>query len=289
MLSTLLRSFETLACPKGVELTIDIIENHTEKELTTLIETASKAIEPTVSHHWEPRIGIPIARNTALEVARKNDATHIIFIDDDEWVDPQWLTNLWNAYLQFDENSIIQGAVISSIKTKKKPHLHSHFQRPIKSTGERLETGATNNVIIQLKALEDHDLIFDESRPLAGGTDSKLFSKAHRLGIPIWYCAEAVVYEDIPDERVTVSWLGKRHFRIGLTVGQRKRTEGRGFSYARWQAWEAIRNTMRSLSGLVVFNRPKFDKRWLRACKAAGKTLGYFNVTVDSYKKIEGN
>ena len=289
MLATLLQSLENVIYPAGVKVSIDVIENNPEKQLTAVIQEASKKITAKVSDHWVATLGIPIARNVALKIARESGATHIIFIDDDERVDPSWLENLWNTYLTFDENSVIQGAVISSIQTAQNEHLHQHFQRPIKSTGDRLETGATNNVIIQLKTLEDHDLTFDESRPLAGGTDSKLFSKAHSLGIPIWYCAEAIVYEDIPEERVTVSWLGKRHFRIGLTVGQRKKKEGLGLSYVRWQAWEAIRNTFRAVSGLITFKRPKFDKRWLRACKAAGKTLGYYNVTVDSYKKIDGN
>jgi succinoglycan biosynthesis protein ExoM len=289
MLATLLRSIANVVYPTGVKVNIDVIENNPEKQLTAVIQEASKKINVEVSHHWVPTLGIPIARNAALKIARESGATHIIFIDDDERVDPSWLENLWYTYLTFDENSVIQGAVISSIQTKQNEHLHQHFQRPINSTGDSLKTGATNNVIIQLKTLEDHDLTFDESRPLAGGTDSKLFSKALSLGIPIRYCAEAIVYEDIPDERVTVSWLGKRHFRIGLTVGQRKKKEGMRLSYVRWQTWEAIRNTIRAISGLIVFNRKKFDKRWLRACKAAGKTLGYHNVTIDSYKKIDGN
>jgi len=289
MLATLLRSIENVVYPTGVKVTIDVIENNPEKQLTAVIQEASKKINVEVSHHWVPTLGIPIARNAALKIARESGATHIIFIDDDERVDSYWLENIWQTYLRFDEKSVIQGAVIPSIQTTKNEHLHQYFQRPIKSTGDRLETGATNNVIIQLKTLEDHDLTFDESRPLAGGTDSKLFSKALSLGIPIRYCAEAIVYEDIPKERVTVSWLGKRHFRIGLTLGQRKKKEGMGLSYATWQMREAFRNVFRAISGLITFKRPKFDKRWLRACKAAGKTLGYFNVTVDSYKKIDGD
>ncbi len=39
---------------------------------------------------------------------------------------------------------------------------------------------------------------------------------------------------------------------------------------------------------LIKFNRVKFDKKWLRVSSSAGKVLGYFDVTIDSYKKIDG-
>jgi succinoglycan biosynthesis protein ExoM len=289
MLATLLQSLENVIYPAGVEITIDVVENNPEKQLTTVIKEASIKIRAKVNHHWVPTLGIPIARNAALRIAKESCATHIIFIDDDERVAPSWLEKLWQTYLTFDERSVIQGAVISSIQTTKNEHLHDYFQRPIKSTGDSLDTCATNNVIVQIKALEDHDLTFDESHPLAGGTDNKLFRKAHSHGIPMWYCAEAIVYEDIPEERVKISWLTKRHFRIGLTMGQNEKKSGAQLNYALSQAGEVIRYCTKSLSSRITLNRMKADKRWLRACKAAGKSLGYFNITIDSYRKIDGN
>lgn len=289
MLENLLDSLIKLTCPANITVTIDIIENHTEKHLTKLIQRISDKSTIPIKHHWEQRLGIPIARNTALKVAKSANATHIIFIDDDERVTPCWLSHLWSIYLQHEESSIIQGPVIPSIDTDENTHLHSYFERPIKATGTPLDTCATNNVIIPLSIFDDYGLKFDESRPLAGGTDSKLFREAHTHGIPMRYCAEAIVYEDIPDERINISWLGKRHFRIGLTMGQHEKKSGAGLRFPISQTGETIRNFTRSLLCRIKFNKIKSDKRWLRCCKAAGKTLGYFDVTIDSYKKVEGN
>jgi succinoglycan biosynthesis protein ExoM len=288
MLSRLLESLADMLYPDDLFVSIDIFENGDTKTLTEIIQKVSKRIPIDVNHHWEQRLGIPIVRNTALKAAKDADVTHIIFIDDDERVDQLWLQNLWNYYMQCDEDTVIQGAVISSIETKKNPHLHCQFQRPVKSTGETLDWCATNNVLINLKVLFDHQLWFDETRPLAGGTDSKLFHQAHACGIPMRYCAEAIVYEDIPEERVGIAWLGKRHFRIGLTVGQNKKKEGERLSYPLNHGWLAFRNSIKSISALIRFNRQKFHKRWLRASKCMGKALGFFNVTIDSYKKIDG-
>ena len=288
MLSRLLDSMASMAYPEGVDVSIDIFENNTAKSLTGLIEKISKDIPVSVNHHLEKKYGIPIVRNTALKVAKNADASHIIFIDDDERVDQFWLVNLWDYYLQCEDNTVVQGAVISTIETTKNCHLHSHFQRPMRSTGDILETCATNNVLIKLSVFVDHNLKFDETRPLAGGTDSKLFHKARKCGIPLHYCAEAIVYEDVPEERVSLRWLGKRNFRIGLTVGKRKKSEGEGLEYPLSHTLKTFRLLARSLPHPIRRKRKKQHERWLLAWRCAGKVLGYFNVTIDYYKKIDG-
>ena len=198
MLTNLLRSFETLKPLEGVEVQIDIVENHTEKNLEALIDELAPDLPFKIKHHWEPRLGIPIARNHGLRVAKTSGATHIIFIDDDERVDEQWLNELWKAYLQYSEDTVILGTVISAFESSENEHLHHMLQRKTRPTGYALDTCATNNVIVHIETLDQHQLQFDESRPLAGGTDSKLFRKAHQLNIPMFYSAEAISMKTSP-------------------------------------------------------------------------------------------
>lgn len=288
MLTTLLSSFKRVQCPTGIQVSIDIIENHTEKKLAALIEKISKTVPIQTNHHWEPRLGIPIARNTALRIAKESKATHIIFLDDDEHVSETWLNELWHTYLKYETDCIIQGAVIASIQTTKNKHLHHNFDRQIKTTGERLELFATNNLLIELGALEQYDIKFDESHPLAGGTDNKLARKVTSYGIPIRYCAEAIAFEDIPEERVNISWLSRRNFRIGLTNGEYNKKLGTGLKFPATHAWTLLRYAIRTLTYIVRFNRHKLQKQWLKMCRTAGRVLGFFNLRIDSYKKTDG-
>lgn len=288
MLSRLLESIASMNYPEGVDVSIDIFENNTTKTLTHLIEKFSQKIPAEVNYHLEQRTGIPIVRNTALNVAKEASVSHIIFLDDDERVDQFWLTNLWNYYLECDDSSVIQGAVISHIESKKNRYLHKHFQRPIRSTGDTLETCATNNLLVKLSVFFDHQLFFDETRPLAGGTDSKLFHKAREHGVPLYYCAESIVYEDIPEQRVTFKWLARRNYRIGLTVGERKRQEGEGLKYCLHHIRQALRILRRSMPHVIRRKRKKKHEKWLLAIRCVGKSMGYFGVTTDSYKKIDG-
>lgn len=289
MLSNLLRSFETLEPLQGVEVEIDIVENHSEQNLKELILGLATNLPLKVNHHWEPRLGIPIARNHALRVAQESGATHIIFIDDDERVAPQWLNELWSTYLKYDENSVIQGTVISILESKENEHLHYLLQRKIRPTGEVLETASTNNVIIHIETLNQHQLAFDESRPLAGGTDSKLFRKAHRLNIPLIYCAEAIVYEDIPKERINMRWIAKRNFRTGLTYGEYKKEHTTGWSFPINRLRALLKHSLKALIHLIAYNPEKLRKRWIKVCLASGQILGFFRVRIDSYKEINGS
>lgn len=289
MLSNLLNSMAELERLEGTEVTIDIIENHTEQSLKELINNLAPKLPFQLNHHWEPKLGIPIARNHALQAAKEAGATHIIFLDDDERVHPQWLKELWSTYLKYGEDTILLGTVISVLESQEKPHLHDLLQRKIRKTGEALDTAATNNVLIQIEALNKHHLQFDESRPFAGGTDSKLFRKAYLLGIPIIYCAEAIVYEDIPEERINMKWISKRYFRFGLTDGEYKKENSASWRFPLDRTRALIKNSFKSLIHLIAYNPAKLRKRWIKVCLASGQILGYFKVRIDSYKEINGN
>lgn len=54
----------------------------------------------SVYYEIEKGRGIPFARNNVLRRAKSLAITELIFIDDDETVDIDWLVNLWNYYLQ---------------------------------------------------------------------------------------------------------------------------------------------------------------------------------------------
>jgi len=289
MLTNLLRSFENLSPLNEVEVEIDIIENHTEQNLKDLIENIAPSLPYKINYNWEPRLGIPIARNHALRAAENSNATHIIFIDDDERVAPQWLRELWSAYLKFDQTSIIQGAVISAPETETNKDLHPFFQRKIRNTGDYMETGSTNNVIIPIESLTRHSLTFDETNPFAGGEDYILTRKAHRLNIPIRYCAEAIVYEDIPDERLNLRWLSKRNFSSGITDGEQQRELNFRISYVTKRLWKLLLNLFKAAILRIRSKHHDSIKKWLKACVNTGQLFGYFHFTLSSYKTTDGN
>jgi succinoglycan biosynthesis protein ExoM len=289
MLTNLLRSFEGLKPLEGIEVQIDIVENHTEKNLEALIDDLAPSLPFKITHYWEPKLGIPIARNHGLRAAKASGATHIIFIDDDERVDELWLRELWSAYLQYSEDTVILGTVISAFESSENEHLHHLLQRKIRPTGYALDTCATNNVIVHIETLDQHQLKFDESRPLAGGTDSQLFRKAHLLKIPMFYSAEAIVYEDIPAARVNMRWISRRNFRVGLTQGEYINEHKPSLRYPMNRLKSLLKHTAKAITHSIIHNPEKRRTRWIKACLATGQILGFFRVRIDSYKDVNGN
>lgn len=291
MLQRLIRSYVSLQIPEGVQLCLIVVENDLAPNMRDSVANLNNDPKHPILYAWEPRLGIPIARNRCLDIAMENNATHLAFVDDDEWFPEDWLTHIWGYYRTQPPESVIQGPVISVLPPDAAEHFLPLFQRKLKLTGDQLHTCLTNNVLVPIEFFERFQLRFDESRPLAGGTDSKLFRQAHAQGAQLIYCVEATMFEEVPPERITYRWLSKRYFRIGLTMGEHaKLTRPRDkFKHALSTLYRSLLNALKSLLYALTFNRKKHWKSWLKSCKLMGECLGAFGVRVNSYTKVEGS
>lgn len=290
MLSKLIDSFVAMEVPSSLTVSLEVVENDTTSRCKAMVEQYQNHKTHQVNYHHEPRLGIPFARNRCIEIARQNEADYLAFVDDDEWFTEAWLTTIWQYATSQPTGSVIQGSVRSTLPAGAPAHYLPFFQRKELATGSSLHMCRTNNVLVPVSLFSEHHLRFDESRPFAGGTDSKLFRKAHALGVPLIYCDEAVVNEDVPAERLRLTWLTKRYFRIGLTMG-----EHLTFSGSMPKAIHTVKRTVaflkysfKSILYLLLLRKQKHLKSWLKGCQKLGEGLGPWGIKVDSYKKVQG-
>ncbi len=166
----------------------------------------------------EPRRGIPFARNTAIARAG-NDADYIAFIDDDEVPEPNWLDELLRVMAKYEADVVAGPAVPHFMK---EPPLWvikgEFFASRRRTTGERLDRAATNNVMIRSAVLRAMANLFDERMALTGGSDIHLFRRVHRAGYRIVWADEALTTEWIPPSRVGTMWILRRAFRVGAST-----------------------------------------------------------------------
>ena len=96
MLKKCLGSFLALKIPDGVTINYLIVENNEILTMTSIINEFVRHLAPPHSAELlhEPELGIPFARNRALDSATARKCRWLIFVDDDETVDSQWLSNL---------------------------------------------------------------------------------------------------------------------------------------------------------------------------------------------------
>jgi len=161
---------------------------------------------PNVSVVREPRLGIAHARNRVLQEIGPNE--NLIFIDDDEYPDQDWLLNLIAAHNKFPSDLIVgpvrevdsSGNIVADSKI-----------RPIsdKTTGTLRKTAPTNNLLIPQAVLSSgfvyFDLFFNH-----GGSDADLSFRLINRGFKIRWVADAIMYEVQDADRVDVEWAYRR-------------------------------------------------------------------------------
>lgn len=186
----------------------------------------SERLPPTpfeVDYVIEKRPGIAAARNAGLKRLRPTD-THIMFVDDDERVAPDWLKRQWDLAQELDVD-VVTGPVMSIFgpATPRWIVRGGFMQRPRLPTGLSSRIPATNNTLVRrgaLALLERPE--FDESFSVTGGSDTEFFFRLREKGARIAWCDESLVEEDVPNERLTFRWVTRRMIR-GANVDGRLR------------------------------------------------------------------
>ena len=213
MLKLCLQSLFRMAKPDGPELCIIIADNDPEGSAQQIVNEFNAMNLIPVHYNIEKNKGIPFARNNILNCAKVLEISDLAFIDDDEFVDANWLISLWNHYTS-NQVDVVWGWV----KTIYPPHTPRWivegriFQLPENITGQQYHTAYTNNVLFNFnKLVIEYGLYFDEDCGLVGD-DEDFFMRSATRGAIIHYLADAVVYETLDDSRMKVAYYLKRLF-----------------------------------------------------------------------------
>ncbi len=196
-------------------------------------QTVAEMAEHAVRYVHEPTPGIAAARNRALDECADSDV--LVFIDDDERPTPAWLSSLLSTYERLRPAAVV-GPVTSEFAHEPDPWIVAggFFSRRGEPTGSVAVVAATNNLLLDLRAVRDLELRFDLRYGLTGGSDN-LFTRqlVTRGGRMVW-CAEAVVIDVVPVERLTRSWVVRRTYRMGngTALVERDLARSRGGSAA---------------------------------------------------------
>ncbi|CAN5670165.1 glycosyltransferase family 2 protein [soil metagenome] len=199
------------------------------------MSTAEDFVDAPVRFVHEPTPGIATARNRVL--AECAGAEILIFIDDDERPEPDWLQLMVETWRSSDAVAVV-GPVISTYPEEPEPWIveGGFFNRRRLRTGTEIEVAATNNLLLDMDVIRSYGLSFDLEFGASGGSDT-LFTREirHHGGTMVW-CDEAIVVDVVPMSRLTRKWVLQRALRTGnswsrtsiaLCKGSRARLEQR--------------------------------------------------------------
>ncbi len=193
-----------------------LIDNDPAGSARKLYETVKDAFPVPLHYQAEPNIGLCFVRNRAIDFALDH-ADFLVFIDDDETPCPQWL----DALLTMQKNkaaSCVYAPVLARLPDRAPYWLAAgkYLDSPPFEDGAALPWAGTGNVLLATSFLRQSGLRFDLRFNLIGGEDAHFFDVAQRLhGLTIIGCRTAVAYENVPQDRLALSWHLRRRFRMG--------------------------------------------------------------------------
>ena len=124
----------------------------------------------------QPEKNISLTRNKAV---KKAIGEYLLFIDDNEIANPNWINSLIEVLIKYNADSVF-GKVISYYEDGvpdwiKKSHF---FKVPVEKTGEPSKFTRTGNCVIKSKLIKSIEGPFDPEFGLTGGEDGILFGRS---------------------------------------------------------------------------------------------------------------
>jgi succinoglycan biosynthesis protein ExoM len=210
-LARLLRSLRCLD-PSTPAQEVIIVDNDIARSAEHVVHQAVTEGQE-ISYFVEPTQSIALARTRSVRHAR---ADWLAFIDDDEEPDPQWLLELWHC-VQSGNVDAAFGVVERCFEVGTPEWICRSYPAQPRISGARLQwwDTATNNALVRRSAMLALGELFDPAFGLTGGEDSHLFRRMSERGSVFVGVNSALVRENVPASRATVSYLIRWWFSAG--------------------------------------------------------------------------
>lgn len=283
-LRALVGSLNELTCdPIAADLQLIVVDNCPEEPAVSgQDELQSISTWPVIYLH-EVKRGIVMARNRCLDTVSA-DADLIAFLDDDETVSKGWLQSMLATYQQTGATAV-QGPVVPDYESPPPAWIEALqiFCLGPFVQGEMLTFAATNNSIVRADFVRSHAMRFNPMFNETGGEDEEFYGRLRSFGGRIHAAEGAVVYDAVPQSRMTVRWFLRRKFRMGNTLGRIARLRARGRAKRIIKGFAAICYG----AGLLISSALIVDSRAKRGlgemARGAGMLAAFGNIAFAEY------
>ena len=204
----------------------------------------------------EERLGLSNARNRAITEAR---GEYIVFIDDDETPDPDWLTAYERAILAQRPDALGGRIQVMFVDGDRPPWLqdellgflgrldHGDVARQLTDTNTPIFGG---NFAFRKETFAKIGLFDAELGRMGaanvGGEDTDIYRRMIDMGSKVWWVPEAVIHHRIQGGKLCRRYFLDLHYRQGYAEGLRKRGNASRFppAYLFPQLGRAIKSAL---------------------------------------------
>jgi succinoglycan biosynthesis protein ExoM len=166
----------------------------------------------------QPRRGVSAARNAALEAAKQRGYAWLAFTDDDCIAAPDWLAQLKAVQAATGADAVTGPQLYSYPEGTPVSRRQPVFAVRTYAEGVERPFAATNNVLIRLGFVSQHNLAFDEALGFQAGEDTVFFWKFTHAGGKLVWTNKACVTEMVPPERLSLRGHASRSYHIGIHI-----------------------------------------------------------------------
>ena len=185
----------------------------------------------------EPQAGLSHARNRGIAEAQ---ALLLVFIDDDEWIEPQFLRAYADFFEAHPEVSAAGGPIVAEYPEGRPAWLSRYPEvaianvmnfgpKPCPFPAGRVPGGgntALRRTVFEACGVFDPQFGRVGTR-LTGGEENELFERIMQQGHRLWYVPKAVMHHVIPAAKLTESYFRNLCRNIGLNQRRRARIHRR--------------------------------------------------------------
>ncbi|MFH1733455.1 MAG: glycosyltransferase family 2 protein [bacterium] len=272
------------------DVKIVIVDNDPDRGAAALIEELKPTLRFPVSYSHQTKRGISPSRNQALNDAGNVD--WIVFIDDDERPEKNWLTELLRVQQEYQAD-VVQGPAepIYDIDPPAWIVKGNFFRRPRFKTGHLLDRGSTRNILFRADLSHKLGAQFDLRLALLSGEDGLFFRNAYLSGFKIVWADEALVWEWIPEDRMIAKYLIRRQFAtgcqdgvIGMTLFKPPKAQLRLIAKA---AYRIVYGSLKACAGLILGKRILVNGIQDIA-HGVGRIVGMLGILPEQYRVTQG-
>ncbi len=288
-LRKLLEHVERLNYAGRVEIVV--VDNDAEaRDGATVVESISSTFRFRLTYIVEPRRGHTYAYNQAFAAACRAVPApdYIAVLDDDEYPDPTWLTEMIQVALKYNAE-IVGGPVFPIFDAPGHWLAKSGLYAPTRfATGPVAMIYGTGSMVIQRSTLEHYlDEPFKHDYAFTGGGDEEFFFRCRRDGRSFAWADDAHVFETMPLSRTTVGYVLRRRFRKGTGATRVERNFARttGGTVRRWCKALGLIGSAALILPITAFGgRSAIMRSLTLAARGAGRIAAEFGILYEEYR-----
>lgn len=267
------------------EVQIIIVDNDVDRtgEAITLKLKGEAKLPYTLNYFNYPVKGLSYVRNELLRQALLFEPDFIDFVDDDEFVSPEWLIELLKTIIGCNADAV-RGPVLAVKNHEIPQYIWSCFKRESYPACHELNRFTTGNLLLRRTSFQKYETWFDNRFNGTGSEDSFFGVQMIKKGARIFWADMAVAYEIIPESRTTVRWLMKRSFRGAANYVYILKLEKQYFKIGK-KVVVSVFNLLIGAGAFLVILIPINKRLWgiLKISEGIGGIAGLTNFRSDGY------